>query len=73
MCVYTHLRAGKQRQSYLCEIEDMRVRDREESIDGAAEGVDLLVRVSHKDLPTGLRQNDVHDGCNPEGQVSALM
>ena len=45
----------------------MCVRDREQSIDGAAEGVDLLVGVSHEDLATGLRQNDVHDGCNPQG------
>lgn len=58
---------GSKEESYLCEIEDVCVRDREQSIHGAAEGVDLLVGVSHEDLPTGLRQNDVHDGCNPEG------
>ena len=58
---------GSKEESYLCEIEDVCVRDCEQSIDGAAEGVDLLVGVSHEDLPTGLRQNDVHDGCSPEG------
>lgn len=56
-------------RSYLCEIEDMRVRDREQSIHCASEGIDLLVGVPHKDLPTRLGQNYVHDSCNQEEET----
>ena len=59
--------------SYLREIEDVRVRDGEEGVDGAAEGVDLLVGVAHEDLATRLGQHDVHDGCGQGGQGSATL
>lgn len=55
---------GSKESSYLCEIEDVRVRDGEESIDCTAEGIDLLVWVPYKDFPAWLRQNDIHDSCN---------
>lgn len=57
--------------SYLREIEHVRVRDCEESVDRTTEGVDLLVGVPHKDLPTWLRQNYIHDSCNQRGKVRA--
>lgn len=52
------------KRAHLREIEDVGVRDCEQRVDRASEGVDLLVRVPHEDLPTRLRQNDVHDRCN---------
>lgn len=57
-------RRGGKESPYLSEIEDVSVRNCEEGIDCPTEGVDLLVRVPHKDLPTRLRQNYVHDSCN---------
>lgn len=54
------------KSTYLREIEDVRVRDCEQRVDRTTEGVDLLVRVPHEDLPTRLRQNYVHDRCNQQ-------
>lgn len=45
----------------LCEIEDVSVGDCEQSIHCTSEGIDLLVGVPYKDLPTWLRQNYIHD------------
>lgn len=54
--------------AYLCEIKDVGVGDCEQSVHCTSEGIDLLVGVPHKDLPTWLRQNYVHDSCNQQGE-----
>lgn len=55
---------GSKESSYLCEIEDMSVRDCKQGVDGTTEGIDLLVWVPYKDLSTRLRQDYIHDCCN---------
>lgn len=66
-CVYIRVWGlGSKDSAYLCEIEDVRVRDCEQSVDCTSEGIDLLVWVPHEDFPTWLRQNYVHDRCDQE-------
>lgn len=65
-CIYASGDWEEKYSAYLCEIEDVRVRDCEQSVDCTSEGIDLLVWVPHEDFPTWLRQNYVHDRCDQE-------
>lgn len=47
---------------YLCQVEDVCVVDYLQGVDSSFEGVDLLMRISHQDFPTMLRQHHIHDG-----------
>lgn len=47
---------------YLSEVEDVCVVNRVQGVDCSFKGVDLLVGVSHQDLPAALGQQHVHDG-----------
>lgn len=55
--------------AHLRQVVDVCVAGSLQSIDRPSEGVDLLVRVSHQDLPTALGQQHVHDGCHGNGET----
>lgn len=46
---------------YLGEVEDVRMVDDVQGVNGSFEGVDLLVGISDQDFPTLLRQHHVHN------------
>lgn len=59
------------RAPYLRQVKHVSVVGDIQGIDGAFEGVDLLVWISNQDLPTALRQQHVQDGCNGGGAVKS--
>lgn len=74
VCVCVHASGGWEvrKESYLCEIEDVCVRDRRQSIDERHGRCRSAGGVSHEGLPTGLRQTMFMMAAIHKGQVSTL-